>query len=408
VPPVLKFRRAERLDPGCLLSTLSFRLHSRAGLVALLTLALVLGSAVPALADYSETPARAWSVNGRVNAIVRVGSRVFIGGSFSQLRSPTGETVARRNLAALDAASGAPVTSWAPSADGVVYALAASPDGARVFAGGAFTTVNGQARRRLAALSTSSGAVVDGWVAQASATVRGMTVLGSRLYVGGQFNKIGSATRVRLAALDVGTGQLQSWSPSASATVKSLEPTSDGTRIVIAGDFRTVNGTSRDYLASVDAGSGALNGWTPAAACIRDKNPCVLIDVAVDGSTVYVAVAGPGGQVIAYDAGTGSRRWRIRADGDVQAVAVRDGTLYAGGHFYQRFGNNPDGSFIVRKRLAAADARTGVVDQNFKPDVAGNLGVWVIAPDADALRIGGDFTSVNRVKQERYAQLPSR
>jgi hypothetical protein len=53
--------------------------------------------------------------------------------------------------------------SWNPSTDGVVYALAASADGSKIFLGGGFTTVNGEPRGRLAAVDPVNGQLVQGW-----------------------------------------------------------------------------------------------------------------------------------------------------------------------------------------------------------------------------------------------------
>ena len=102
----------------------------------------------------------------RVNAILRVGNVVYIGGDFTVLLGHNGEVVARRNLAALDANTGQPLT-WNPDADNVVHSLAASPDGSIVYAGGAFRNVGGLTRTRLAAINATTGAVLS-WAPNAS------------------------------------------------------------------------------------------------------------------------------------------------------------------------------------------------------------------------------------------------
>src|SRR5689334_11020479 len=88
---------------------------------------------------YSSQAARTWSVTGgQVNAMVRLGDRVVIGGTFTGLRSPAGVTFDRSRIALVDANSGAPVPAWTPSVNGPVRALAT--DGQRVYVGGAFTS----------------------------------------------------------------------------------------------------------------------------------------------------------------------------------------------------------------------------------------------------------------------------
>jgi hypothetical protein len=369
-------------------------------------LLLVLALAVPAVAEVDKTPDDTWTANGRVNAVVTVGDRIYLGGAFTEVSNRSGsQVVARNRLAAFDATTGAVVPDWNPGANDEVLALAASEDGSRLFAGGRFTSVGGEQRLRLAAVGTADGAVDRQWVAHASWHVRALEVSGSRLYVGGMFAKIKGVDRLRLAALDTVTSALDpTWAPTADDQVWALKSAPDGSRVYVGGFFRTISGESRDYLAALDPVSGAVSSWRPTAACIRDRNPCNVLDVDADGDHVYAAVAGPGGQLHAYRAGDATRAWRISADGDVQSVHVRDGLVYAGGHFYKRFGNNPDGSHIVRRRLAAADAVTGAVDA-FDPVVETNLGVWTMTSTDTHLYIGGDFTSVEGAPQRRFARF---
>jgi PKD repeat protein len=75
-----------------------------------------------------------------VRAIAVKGGTVWMGGTFTAVGS-----VPRSRLAAVTAADGA-LLPWAPNAGGRVNALTISPDGARVVAGGAFTTLNGSNR----------------------------------------------------------------------------------------------------------------------------------------------------------------------------------------------------------------------------------------------------------------------
>ena len=98
----------------------------------------MVNASVPVYAPtVAALPNSTYQVNGKVNTMIRVGNRVYIGGDFTQLLGHSGEVVPRLNLAALDAETGVPV-AWDPSADGVVFTLAASPDGSTIYAGGAF------------------------------------------------------------------------------------------------------------------------------------------------------------------------------------------------------------------------------------------------------------------------------
>lgn len=86
------------------------------GVLACMTMCigLVVGLGPPAQADVftSDTPAAGWGVNGNVYATLVVGDTVYVGGSFSAAVSPTGQQVARANIAAFSMSSGALRTGW--------------------------------------------------------------------------------------------------------------------------------------------------------------------------------------------------------------------------------------------------------------------------------------------------------
>ncbi|WP_024285418.1 PKD domain-containing protein [Cellulomonas sp. KRMCY2] len=93
--------------------------------------------------------------NSQVRAIAATDTTVYVGGIFSSAGNQP-----RAELAAFDAATGA-LLPWAPTVDdGRVNALAVSPDGATVIAGGNFTSVNGttDSSRGMARLDATTGA----------------------------------------------------------------------------------------------------------------------------------------------------------------------------------------------------------------------------------------------------------
>ena len=98
---------------------------------------------------------------------MQVGSRIWAGGTFTQMQSSSGVNVRTvNNLAAFDAATGAPdlavsipsVTkaSGAP----VIYDMAVAPDETTLYIAGAFTHVGGVARKNVAAIDTTTGALL--------------------------------------------------------------------------------------------------------------------------------------------------------------------------------------------------------------------------------------------------------
>ncbi len=63
-------------------------------------------------------------------------------------------------------------------------------DGATLYVGGAFTTIGGQARNRLAAIDTTTG-TPSAWNPNASGAVNVLVLNGTTLYAGGAFTKVG-------------------------------------------------------------------------------------------------------------------------------------------------------------------------------------------------------------------------
>jgi outer membrane protein assembly factor BamB len=363
---------------------------------SMITLLAVFGLffwAPPASAAPRSVPdAGTVQTDGRVWAILRLGSRVYLGGDFTHVNG-----VARNRLAAINATTGQ-LRGWNPNANGSVRTLAASPDGTRLYAGGSFTSVGGTYRGRLAALDAASGALDPSWKpGTANSTVRAIAVSGSRVYIGGDFTTLKGLSRERLALVDGATGALDpSWLPAANASVRTLAPSPNGSRLYVGGDFTAVSGQSRPYLASLGTRAGGL------AKRFRPPQPNGLVhDLALSGRRVFTAEGGVGGAAAAYDAATGTRAWRRKANGDVQAVALLAGTVYVGGHFDMFSGQ-------TRRAFAAVAVSTGALDRRWTPSARPIWpGVWAMTKDAlrGRLYAGGSFTHVSGRLHQGFAQF---
>ncbi|MGH2594990.1 MAG: metallophosphoesterase, partial [Actinomycetota bacterium] len=351
---------------------------------------LVSASTTVTIPVVSSLPDSTFQVNGRVNAILRVGNRVYLGGDFTQLLGHNGEIVPRQYLAAIDATTGAPV-AWDPGADGVVNALAASPDGSTIYAGGTFRHVATLTRTRIAAIDASSGAV-RAWNPSISAIVRGIVTSGNTVYVGGGFQFISGQPRSYLGAIDATSGAVAAWAPAANGTVQNMVRSADG-RIFVVGTFTTMNGSASNYLAPLDPSSGALLPWAGHPGEASEG-------LAVSPTQLFVGVGNgaAGNQVVAFDLTTGAQQWIKTGDGDVVAVQYLDGVLYAGGHF-----DNMAGS--PRGRLAAFDPGTGALRADWTPTVNTTVAIVTMATGTNRLYIGGAFTLVSGVGQQRFAQF---
>src|ERR1700712_1255589 len=115
-------------------------------------------------------------INGVVWSQTVVGNIVYAAGKFTSARpagSPAGTNeVTRNNLLAYNIETGALVTSFAPNLNAQALTVTPSPDGSRIYVGGSFTQVNGVVRSRIAALNPTTGALINGFAPAAQTTVR--------------------------------------------------------------------------------------------------------------------------------------------------------------------------------------------------------------------------------------------
>lgn len=161
---------------------------------------------------------------------VSAAGTVFAGGEFTTVNG-----TARSRLAALDGTSGA-LGAWNPGADNTVRALAVSAANNRLYAGGDFKNVASTARTRLAAFSLGTGALDGSWKPKATGTVNSLTPAPdqSRVYAGGSFKSInGNAAAAFIGAIDPTSGALDTsftarWGGQAGFKLYSLAADADG------------------------------------------------------------------------------------------------------------------------------------------------------------------------------------
>jgi hypothetical protein len=270
--------------------------------------------------------------NGTVNALDSAGSRVYLGGSFTQIGG-----LRRGRLAEINTRTGG-LTGWDPNANHAVYALATA--GAKLYVGGAFTTIAGRSRKRLAALRFSSDRPTA-WNPSANRTVLTLAATATRVYAGGRFRHIGSRARRYIAALDPRRGVATSWNPRphfegdcndrfGSAAGCDVGPgvltVALSRSLVYAGGVFTSIGTRPfGYLAALDPRTGSANSWNPDVGDVTWR-------LLVKGATLY---AGGDYGLAAFSLQSGQQSaWSPRLD-SVSAFDVSGGNAYVGGESSQ-------------------------------------------------------------------------
>lgn len=180
--------------------------------------------------------------NGIVKAVAvsEDGSTVFLGGVFS-----TAGGAARANLAAVDATTGQAVVGWQADTVGTrpdVNSLAVHGD--RLYVGGAYTGIDGTTRKRLVALDVSTGDVATGFKPNPNGNVREVVVSpdGTKVYAGGAFGKIGGQLQpIAVAELLASTGAATPFQPTGgSGNVVTVEVSPDGSRVFYSTENNSV------------------------------------------------------------------------------------------------------------------------------------------------------------------------
>ncbi|MGO8884458.1 MAG: hypothetical protein ACLQI7_12270, partial [Streptosporangiaceae bacterium] len=371
-----------------------------------------------------------WQTNNTVWALAVANGVVYVGGSFTSVRPPgdqpgTGE-VARNYLAAFSARSGA-LQSFDPSLNGRVTALAVSPRGNVLYAGGSFTRVDRQPRPYLAAFSTATGQLSTTWTPTASGSVLSIATApsGAPIYVGGNFTKLDGQARTRAGALSR-FGKLQSWAPSLNGSVTSVAVAPNDSRVLVGGYFSTLDGARSQAIGSTDPVTGARKPWHS----IEPNHPgcsAAVKDIIIGGATrahpagiAYVASEGTGGGCFDGDwaayVRTGALIWQNDCLGATQSLAIVDGRLYKGSHAhdcaYAPGGfpqvNNPAGGWITHHLLSQSltDGTLGHWTPN-TTSLNGGLGPRVMATDGSQLFVGGDFSEVNGQPQQGFVRFPA-
>lgn len=382
-------------------------------------------------------------INGVVWDQAVIGNTVYAAGSFSSAR-PAGSAagsneVARSNILAYNLTTGALITSFAPSVNGVINAIEASPDGSRLYIGGQFTAVGGTARYRVAALNPSTGAVISSFAPTLDASVQALAVTSDRVYVGGTFSNANQTARTKVAAFTTSGTLVDTFNPTVAGgsafDVKGLAVSPDGSKLAMGGSFTSVNGSSNPGygLAIVATADGSLQP-TAINNNVRDGGVnAAIMSVTADANgftgTGYAFNAGDQGNFEGvFRAGwDGSEIWVADCHGDTYDSATDGDVVYAVSHHHY-CGNLGTGGVPQSSAHYYADAFTTAATGVNGPDpykypwshtgepspsqtaflpnltpgtyTSSKQAAWDVTVAGDYVLVGGEFTKVNGVAQQ--------
>jgi len=425
-------------------------------LIAGLTVLLVAGSglfAVPASAAPADQELASanpdnWTprvLDGEVQAIVRVGNTMIVGGNFTTVREadPAAPNLTRTGLFAFDATTGAidpnfnPVLASGDTTPALVRSLVVSADGTGVYVGGEFRTINGAGPARLQELQLANGQAAVGFNAPVpNKSVFDLKLAGDRLYVAGSFTKLGATARAGLASLNPLDGSLTSVVTNVFAgtnqggvtTVRKMDATPAGDRLIAIGNFKTVDGQARNQVAMLDT-SGAtatVASWStlrfPTGCSSAFDTYLRDVDFSPDGSFFVIATTGGWGgtgstcdsttRFETYRTGVQDFTWIDFTGGDTTwALEVTGPVVYVGGHFrwennaYTSNGDSAGAGAVPREGLAALDTRNGL-PFSWNPGRKRGVGVFDFLTTQEHLWAGSDTSTWAGEKRDRLAAFP--
>ena len=389
-------------------------------------------------------------INGVVWDQEIVGDTVYAVGEFTRARPAgaapgTNETV-RNNILAYDVRTGQLITSFAPSLNAAARSVTASPDGSRIYVGGSFTQVSGVTRNRIVALNPTTGAVITAFNASLDYRVNAISATNSTVYVGGQFNSAGpglSTARTRLAAFTASTGAVvPGWAPSANAEVHAIVVSPDQSRVFVGGKFTQISGVDASGLAATNATTGAVIPWTPNTLIKNGGPSSAILSLSTDGTSIfgtgykYGQNTGNFEGAFSANPNTGKMNWLQDCHGDTYGGTPMNGLFYTVSHAHycgnvNGFPQSDPWTTNMRHSMAFTDQATGTVRRdpwsyfnwqgqpspsvvNWFPEwqvgsyTGQNQAAWTIAANEQYLVAGGEFTRVNNQAQQGLVRFAAR
>jgi PKD repeat protein len=392
-------------------------------------------------------------IDGVVWQQVIVGNTVYAAGNFKTARpagSPAGtNTVARSNVLAYNLETGALVTSFAPVLNAEARTITASPDGSRIYIGGSFSQVNGTTVSNIAALNPTTGALITSFRPLLGARVNSIVATNATVYAGGWFTTVGSVARTRLAAFQASNGALLPWNPTAdSGVVNAMVLSPDGSKMVVGGAFTSLNGSANPGygLGAVSTGTGTSLPWASNNLIRNGGDQAAILSLKSDGTNVYGTgyvwkdannVKGAGNLEGAFSANwnDGSVKWVEDCHGDSYDVYPSSTAVYVATHAHACEGVNAfpqTDPWTLRHGVAFSKAATQTLSAtphggyyNFKgtpgpsmlswfPDftigtfTGQGQGPWAVTGSGKYVVMGGEFTAVNGQLQQGLVRFATK
>jgi hypothetical protein len=302
-----------------------------------------------------------------------------------------------------------PAAGLSASAGGAIAAIVLHND--ILYIAGDFQTIDGFARRRLAALKPENGAVLP-WFVHASSWINTISVSPARIIAGGNLTSMGGLLRTNFAAFDISTGAATTWAPYTDGPVTAMEKTTSA--LFVGGQFTSINGANLYCLAALDPQSGTNLPFNADLGHSKYPSRVPLYALAKQGDTIFVggsftSIFGVDQKYLAsFNATTFQMNssWKpiltsSFLDGGVTRILPHGNSVFTVG-FFDRAGDQ------ARTNLAAIDLETGL-PLDWNPKVFGFASgeplVRNISILDSTMYLCGPFSSIGGISRPRAAAI---
>jgi hypothetical protein len=245
--------------------------------------------------DTGTAAATSWSdanLNGTVSSVAVNNGALYVAGSYTNIASSGINYLSKFYLSG----SGNTLSSWDVQGDAQVTSVL--PLGSRVFIGGSFSFLGGGTLRAGLACVDSGSAVPDSWDPGVNNNPTSLVYRNGMIYPVGNYTMIDNKTRYFISAIDVNTGIASKWDIQANSSVVAAATTSN--QIFVGGSMTSVLGATRNYFAvicinPIDTITNAPDG--PASIC-AGVNGVTYSITPVSGATSYTWQYDGGGATI--------------------------------------------------------------------------------------------------------------
>jgi hypothetical protein len=388
--------------------------------VAIFVVGGLVGLVAPSAYALGTTPdTTPWVVRGKVFALAETAdhSTIYLGGKFSRASTQDGSMpYFPFSITRFDEATGVGDSTFTPTVTdatgvepGVINGMALTPDDSTLWIVGNFDLVQGQPRKDIAAIDTTTGNVLpfsanpgNQLNAILLKTDGGGAV--TKIIVGGAFTRMNNKPHKNLAELNPDGTLDATFAAQPDSTVRDIKLAADGQSIFISGGFTTVSAFGTNYprqsLARLNL-DGSVNPWSVPAGVI--ENPMTAWRMAPTADVLYVGLGAGPNYASAFsltDGDIGDQLWKRHTSGNVEGIALApDGQhVFLSGHFGTAAGTSKVCTGVNMHGLLEINRSNGKFFDCWAPHIlpdSGNFtGGWTVLANSTYLWVGGSFDQI--------------